>query len=137
MIGPVFVDRNVVVYWHSALEPQKQARADSWYKLLWKLRVGRLSVQVLLETYSKLTKWLIPAVPDPGPRAIIRESAAWNPVPGHGDRLLRAHALRKLGAVAGTDEQWNSLCPHVLRECHPWFDLAHCRIATSLLSHPV
>lgn len=89
MIGQVFVD-TTVVYWHSALGPRKQARADSWYKLLWELRVGRLSFQILQETYSTLTRKLIPAVPDSDAQAIIRELAAWNPVPVDFSTLERA-----------------------------------------------
>ena len=37
MIGKVFVDTNVIVYRHAASDSVKQARADDWYELLWRL----------------------------------------------------------------------------------------------------
>ena len=89
MSGPVFVDRNVV-YRHSALERRKQARADNWYKLLWKLRLGRLSFQILQGTYSTPTRKLAPAAPDSDARAIIQELVAWNPEPVNFPTLERA-----------------------------------------------
>lgn len=103
MIEPVFVDTNVLVYRHSALEPRKQVRADSWYKLLWELRVGRLSFQVLQETYSTLTRKLIPAVPDSDAQAIIRNLAAWNPVPVDFSTLERAWLLQARYSVSWWD----------------------------------
>ena len=52
MTGPVFVDTNVLVYRADASDPTKQARADAWYRFLWRSRAGRLSFQILLELYS-------------------------------------------------------------------------------------
>lgn len=94
MIGPVFVDTNVVVYRHATSEPAKQVRADDWYKLLWRLRIGRLSFQVLQEAYSTLTKKLRPAVPDSDAQTIIRELTAWNPAPVNIAMIERAWVLQ-------------------------------------------
>ena len=55
MIGPVFVDTNVLVYARDASEPGKQARAMLWLEHLWRERTGRLSVQVLQEFYHTVT----------------------------------------------------------------------------------
>jgi predicted nucleic acid-binding protein len=81
MIGTVFVDTNVIVYRHAASDPVKQARADDWYELLWRLRIGRLSFQVLQETYNTLTRKLQPAMADSEAQLIVRGLAAWKPVP--------------------------------------------------------
>ena len=80
MTGPVFVDTNVLVYRHDARDQAKQARAESWYQLVWRLRLGRLSFQVLQETYSVLTRKLVPAFDAREARALVRDLAAWNPL---------------------------------------------------------
>ncbi len=54
MTGPVFVDTNVFVYQSDASDSEKQARAAEWCATLWRLRAGRVSVQVLLELYATL-----------------------------------------------------------------------------------
>ena len=80
MTGPVFVDTNVLVYRHDARDQAKQARAESWYQLVWRLRLGRLSFQVLQETYSVLTRKLVPAFDAHEARALVRDLTAWNPL---------------------------------------------------------
>jgi predicted nucleic acid-binding protein len=81
MTGPVFVDTNVLVYRSDASDPVKQARADAWYRFLWRSRNGRLSFQVLLELYSTLTRKLTPGFDEPEAREIVRELTVWQPVP--------------------------------------------------------
>lgn len=103
MIGTVFVDTNVVVYRHAALDPAKQARADSWYTLLWRLRMGRVSFQVLQETYSALTRKLRPAVPGSEAQAIVRGLCAWNPVPVNISILERAWLLQARNSISWWD----------------------------------
>lgn len=103
MIGTVFVDTNVFVYRHTTLDTAKQARADSWYRLLWQLRKGRVSFQVLQETYSALTRKLRPAVPESDAQAIIRGLAAWNPVPVNMSILERAWLLQARNSISWWD----------------------------------
>ena len=80
MTGKVFVDTNVLVYRHDARDQAKQARAESWYQLVWRLRLGRLSFQVLQELYSALTRKLVPAFDVHEARALVRDLGAWNPL---------------------------------------------------------
>ena len=103
MTGTVFVDTNVVVYRHSAFDTAKQARADSWYTLLWHLRMGRVSFQVLQETYSALTRKLRPAVPESDAQAIVRGLTAWNPVPINRSILERAWLLQARNSISWWD----------------------------------
>ena len=80
MTVPVFVDTNVLVYRHDAGNPAKRLRADAWYTLLWQQRSGRLSIQVLQELYSTLTRRLKPGVAVPKAQQIVRALAAWHPI---------------------------------------------------------
>ena len=80
MTVPVFVDTNVLVYRHDAGNPAKRSRADAWYTLLWQQRSGRLSIQVLQELYSTLTRKLKPGIAVPKAQRIVRVLAAWRPI---------------------------------------------------------
>ena len=80
MTAPVFVDTNVLVYRHDTRDPVKQARAEAWYHFVWRLRLGRLSFQVLQELYSTLTRKLVPGFDLHEARALLRDLAAWQPV---------------------------------------------------------
>lgn len=80
MTVPVFVDTNVLVYRHDAGNPAKRSRADAWYTLLWQQRSGRLSIQVLQELYSTLTRKLKPGIAAPKAQQIVRVLAAWRPI---------------------------------------------------------
>ena len=79
MTGPCFVDANVFVY---ALDPRdalKHARARAWVDALWADRVGRTSVQVIVETYAVTTRKL-GAAPSTTWEEVQR-FFAWNPLP--------------------------------------------------------
>ena len=80
MTGPVFVDTNVLVYRHDSRDQVKQARAEAWYQCVWRLRLGRLSFQVLQELYSALTRRLVPKFDVHEARTLVRDLAAWQPV---------------------------------------------------------
>src|SRR5258706_12777370 len=66
-----FVDSNVLIYGRDAAEPAKQPLANAWIAALWRTKRGRISMQVLLEYYSKVRRW-----PTPDPDA-EREYARW------------------------------------------------------------
>ena len=81
MTGPVFVDTNVIVYRYDTKDPKKQVRADGWHTHVWNTRSGRLSFQVLQESYATLTRKLKPAMARADAQRIVRSLAAWRPVP--------------------------------------------------------
>ena len=95
MIKRIFVDTNVLVYRHDATDPIKQARADAWYAHLWRRRYGRLSFQVLQETYATLTRKLNPGVAPPKARRIVRALRAWQPIAIDFAVLERAWSLQE------------------------------------------
>lgn len=78
---PVFVDTNLLVYRFDTTEPEKQRRAERWHKHLWRDRSGRLSVQVLQELYSSLTRKLDEPMEPAEARTVVRSLLSWNPVP--------------------------------------------------------
>ena len=80
MTGPLFVDTNILVYRYDTREPDKQSRADDWFRFAWRSRTGRLSFQVLQELYSTLTRKLRPAMPVTDAQQIVRSLASWQPV---------------------------------------------------------
>ena len=81
MIGPVFVDANVIVYRHDARDPGKQVRAGQWYELLWATRSARASFQVLQEFYAVITRKAAPTASPSTARSIVRKLMSWQPVP--------------------------------------------------------
>lgn len=78
---PVFVDTNLLVYRFDTTEPEKQARAEVWHEHLWRSRAGRLSIQVLQELYSSLTRKLDTPMEPAEARTAVRALHVWNPVP--------------------------------------------------------
>jgi predicted nucleic acid-binding protein len=78
---PVFVDTNLFVYRFDTTEPEKQRRAEGWHELLWREHTGRLSVQVLQELYSNLTRKLDHPMEPAEARTVVRALLAWGPVP--------------------------------------------------------
>ena len=94
MTAPVFVDTNVLVYRHDGRDQAKQARAEAWYQFVWRLRLGRLSFQVLQELYSVLTRKLVPKFDLHEARALVRDLAAWQPVAADRALLERSWSLQ-------------------------------------------
>jgi predicted nucleic acid-binding protein len=76
---PVFVDTNVFVYRFDNTEPAKQRRAEVWLDHLWSEGSGRVSVQVLQELYSSLTRKLDHPMEPAAARAVVRSLFAWGP----------------------------------------------------------
>ena len=94
MTVPVFVDTNVFVYLHGDSEPRKKLRADEWIAYLIGRRAGRLSFQVLQELYSVLTRKMQPVLSESQVQSIIRDLAAWRPLPIDMAILERAWLLQ-------------------------------------------
>lgn len=80
MTGLVFVDTNVYVYRFDSTESEKQRRCEAWLRHLWSARNGRVSVQVLQELYSTLTRKLDHPLQAAEARGIIRSLYTWDPV---------------------------------------------------------
>ena len=77
---PVFVDTNLFVYSLDVSEPEKQRQARKLLAALWDSREGRVSVQVLQELYSTLTRKLDHPLDPEEARQVVRGLFAWNPV---------------------------------------------------------
>ena len=105
MPEPIFVDTNVLVYARDTSEGDKQARANAWVTHLWRMRAGRLSVQVLHEFYVTVTQKLRPGLDREIARDEVRDLLTWRP-------LLLDRALTE-GAWAIQDRHglswWDSL----------------------------
>lgn len=81
MTGPCFVDSNVLVYFRDSSEAQKQVKAAAWMAFLWERRLGRLSVQVLNEYYTIVTRKLAPGLSREAARSDINDLLCWRPLP--------------------------------------------------------
>lgn len=78
---PVFVDTNVFVYRFDTTEPDRQRSAERWLEHLWVEGTGRLSIQVLQELYTTLTRKLDHPLERGEARSVVRSLLSWNPVP--------------------------------------------------------
>ena len=100
--SPVFVDTNVLVYWHDASEFEKQGRARQWIEHLARRRLARTSFQVLFEFYSvlsgKLTDFTAAECRD-----IVRVVAAWQTVAPNGGTLERSWFLQERYSLSSWD----------------------------------
>jgi len=90
MTGLCFVDANVLVYSRDPRDPGKQARANAWLDHLWRRQTGRMSVQVISESYWTLKRlggnpeelW-----------ARVAKYFAWKPLPVDEALLQKAHGV--------------------------------------------
>ena len=94
MTDLVFVDTNVLVYFHDATEPDKQAPAARWLEALWRRRTGRISYQVLQEFYVTVTAKLDPGLAAETARESVQALEAWKPVAVGGPILARAWSVQ-------------------------------------------
>ena len=76
----VFVDTNVILYAQDPREPRKRASAVAWLERCWQSSRGRISSQVLHETYANLRR-MAPTLPAEECRAIVRRYRAWQAWP--------------------------------------------------------
>ena len=72
----VFVDTNVILYAQDPREPSKQSAAAAWLARCWRTSCGRLSSQVLHETYVNLRR-MAPTLPVSDCRAVVRRYRSW------------------------------------------------------------
>lgn len=80
MIGPVFVDTNVLVYAKNPREPIKHAQAAGWLRALWQTGAGRISFQVLNEFYFNLARGRAGSCAPAEQRSLVQDLLVWKPV---------------------------------------------------------
>jgi predicted nucleic acid-binding protein len=81
MSDSLFVDTNVLIYFRDSTEPQKQAMAEKWLRLLWQTNRGRISFQVLNEYYNAVTCKLERCLDRRIAQEDVNGYLAWKPVP--------------------------------------------------------
>lgn len=78
MTATVFVDTNVLIYAFDLGDAGRQKAAAAWLSMLWQMRGGRISSQVIQEFYARILQ------KDPSARGSAREYArnlfAWQPI---------------------------------------------------------
>jgi predicted nucleic acid-binding protein len=80
MTARYFVDSNVLVYARDATERGKQKRAELWIETLWLAGAGRLSFQVLIESYAALTRSQMQHMEIAAARTYISNFRRWRPI---------------------------------------------------------
>ena len=93
MTGRVFVDSNVLIYARDVVEVEKQRRAALWLHHLWDTETGRLSYQVLAESYSVLMAKR--KLQGAQARAYLKDFLAWNPLALDGTVFLAAWDIQE------------------------------------------
>jgi predicted nucleic acid-binding protein len=101
MSALIFVDTNVVVYRFDSTEPDRQRQAQLWLDRLWATRTGRVSTQVLHETYATFTRKLRMSRQEA--RKIVGSLQAWDPVVLNHDVVERAWHLEDRWSLAWWD----------------------------------
>jgi predicted nucleic acid-binding protein len=79
-MGPTFVDTNLIAYARDSRSPDKQPIAEGWLGGLATARLGRISMQVLIEYYSVATHPKKLALTAAAAQADCRALQAWNPL---------------------------------------------------------
>jgi predicted nucleic acid-binding protein len=105
MIGPAFVDTNILVYRRDRADEEKNDRAVAWIEYLWRERSGRLSIQVLQEFYVTVTQKLDPKLPKEIARQDVRDLVSWRPVVADTKLLADAWAIQDRHKISW----WDSL----------------------------
>jgi predicted nucleic acid-binding protein len=81
MIGPCFVDANILVYSCDPRDPRKREVAADLLKRLWQEQSGRISLQVLNEFYSVVTRKASPSIPQEVAWKKVEQLLEWHPQP--------------------------------------------------------
>ncbi|HEY3056341.1 MAG TPA: PIN domain-containing protein [Thermoanaerobaculia bacterium] len=95
MIEKVFVDSNVLVYAHDADAGAKQRIAANAVAEILDARSGVLSIQVLQEFYSTVTRKLRSAVTREVARELLRGYSSWTIQPLTADDVVTASFLEQ------------------------------------------
>lgn len=93
MTALVLVDTNVLVYAHDASEPIKRARAREWLDILWREQRGRISIPILTEYFSVVTRKLHFKVPRESAWEDVQMFMNWMPQELDAELLMRAYDI--------------------------------------------
>jgi predicted nucleic acid-binding protein len=104
MTARYFVDSNVLIYARDVVEPAKQRRANDWLEWLWDEGSGRLSYQVLIESYSVLTA-KGPKLQKAKARAYLEDFLIWQPLALDSTVMTRAWLMQERFGLSW----WDSL----------------------------
>ena len=85
MSAKVFIDTNVLVYAYDIDAGSKQRKAEKALISLRQQKLGALSMQVLQEFYSTVTRKLKPPIPRAEARAIVEDFSHWCVAPTAAD----------------------------------------------------
>jgi predicted nucleic acid-binding protein len=78
--GPlVFVDTSVLILSEDGAHMQPREQVMVWLEALWRLRLGRVSTQVLNDFYRLVSSRITPAMPNGDARAEVRRYQRWSP----------------------------------------------------------
>jgi predicted nucleic acid-binding protein len=86
-------------------KPDKQTQAAEWISHLWKTGNGRLSLQVLAESYAVVTGKLKPGMEAGNAREDVEDLFTWQPLPMTPDLITEAWSVRDLFHLSW----WDSL----------------------------
>ncbi len=103
--GLMFVDANILVYAHDTSAGEKHERSKSLIEDFWRRSSGCLSIQVLQEFYTAVTRKLLqPLNPDVA-RQIVQDLARWMVHIPDIDDLLGASSMHQLHVISF----WNAM----------------------------
>ncbi len=125
MSDRVFVDTNVLVYARDANFPDKQARAEEWLRSLYVSRRGRLSVQVLQEYYTTVTRKLRPGLSRSEARDDVRDLCSWEPLAMTSELLSSAWQVEEDHGLSWWDSLIVAAALHLGCDTLLTEDLAH------------
>ena len=77
MSGKAFVDTNVLIYAHDVDAGSKHEVAKELLRELWSERAGALSLQVLQEFYTNVTREIASPLSKAGARVVVNNYANW------------------------------------------------------------
>lgn len=95
MIGPVFVDANVLLYARDKDEAVKQPRARAWLEHLWRHELGRTSTQVLSEFYVNARRKDGVGLPAEVAWEDVKMYLAWRPLPIDEEVITQAREVEQ------------------------------------------
>ena len=81
MTARAFVDSNVLIYPFDRDAGAKRAVAKEWIDRLWDSAEGRISAQVVSETYVTITRKLKPGLAPAEAQDAVRRYLDWKPLP--------------------------------------------------------
>lgn len=110
-----FVDTNVLVYSLDPRDSVKKARAEAWLEHLWARRMGRTSVQVLVEFYTAATRKIAPRISAEHAWEEATRYFAWSPRQVDMPLLVRARDIERRYGISWSDSM--VVAAAVMQDC--------------------